>query len=547
MHNTIMKRAIYLILILTFSGCMKMENVDLIIYNATVYTVDSNFSKAESFAVKDGKILAIGTTKEILSKYDSKYKFDLKGKFVYPGFIDAHCHFYGYGNYLQRADLEGAKSIKEVINKLEDFYKSHKSDFILGRGWDQNLWADKSFPTNEKLNQLYPNKPVILIRIDGHAALVNEVVLKMAGITTNTKIDGGKIEVKNGKLTGILIDNAVDLTNNIISKPTAKSIETALMSAQKNCFAVGLTTVSDAGLDKNVVLEIDSLQKAGKLKMRIYAMLNPTDENIEYFVKKGIYLTPSLSVRSIKLYADGALGSRGACLLQPYIDADQNGFMVNTDEYFQKYCTLAYQNGYQVCTHAIGDSANRYVLKLYASYLKKPNDLRWRIEHAQVVEKKDVSLFGKYNIIPSVQTTHATSDMYWAEQRLGPIRIKNAYAYKSLMEENGWYPNGSDFPVESINPLYGLYAAVYRKDHKGYPNNGFQTENAVTRIQALKAMTIWAAKSNYQEKNTGSLEKSKFADFVILDKDILECTEQDLLNVRVLFTFINGDKVYEKK
>jgi predicted amidohydrolase YtcJ len=533
-------------LILTFSGCTKMENVDLIVYNATVISVDSNFSTFESFAVKNGEIIATGTTKEILAKYESKKKYDLKGKYVYPGFIDAHCHFYGYGNYLQRADLEGSKSFEEVIYKLEEFYKDRKSEFILGRGWDQNLWAEKTFPTNEKLNKLFPDKPVILIRIDGHAALVNNVVLKLAGITINTKIDGGKIEVKNGKLTGILIDNVVDLTNNLIPKSTSKSIEIALIAAQKNCFAVGLTTVSDAGLDKNVILEIDSLQKAGKLKMRIYAMLNPTDENMDYFVKKGPYITPYLTVRSIKLYADGALGSRGACLLQHYNDADHQGFMVNKDDYFQKYSKLGYENGYQICTHAIGDSANRYVLHLYASFLKKSNDLRWRIEHAQVVDKADIDLFGTYNIIPSVQTTHATSDMYWAEQRLGPERIQNAYAYKSLMEQNKWYPNGSDFPVESINPLYGFYAAVYRKDHKGFPNGGFQTANAVTRLQALKAMTIWAAKSNFEDKYKGSIETGKFADFVVLDNNILECSEKDLLSTEVLLTFINGEVVFEK-
>jgi len=524
-----------------------MENVDLIIYNATVITVDRDFSKVESFVVKDGKILACGTTKEILAKYESKNKYNLKGKFVYPGFIDAHCHFYGYGSNQQHADLEGAKSFNEVIAKLHDFYKNRKSDFISGRGWDQNLWSDKSFPSNEKLNLLYPDKPVILIRIDGHAALVNNVVLKRAGITLSTRIDGGKIEIRNGKLTGILIDNAVDLANSIVPKLNTKAIENALLAAQQNCFTVGLTTISDAGLDKQVVLEIDSLQKKGILKMRIYAMLNPTDENMNYFVKNGPFITPFLTVRSIKLYADGALGSRGACLLQPYNDADHQGFMINNDEYFHKYCNLAFQNGFQVCTHAIGDSANRYVLHLYASYLKKSNNLRWRIEHAQIIDKADIDLFGKYNIIPSVQTTHATSDMRWAEKRLGPVRVKNAYAYKSLLEQNGWLPNGSDFPVESINPLFGFFAAVCRKDRTGYPENGFQMENAISRTEALKAMTIWAAKSNFQENNNGSIEKGKNADFVILDKNILDCSEQDLLKVQVLFTFINGEKVYAKK
>lgn len=276
-------------------------------------------------------------------------------------------------------------------------------------------------------------------------------------------------------------------------------------------------------------------------------MLNPTEENTSYFITKGPYITPGLVVRSIKLYADGALGSRGACLLQQYSDDDQSGFMVNNSDYFNKYCALAKKHNYQVCTHAIGDSANRYILHLYATYLQNSNDLRWRIEHAQVVDKEDIGMFGKYNIIPSVQTTHATSDMYWAEKRLGPVRVKNAYSYKSLLEQNGWLPNGSDFPVESINPLYGYYSAIFRKDHKGFPEGGFQMENSINRIQALKAMTIWAAKSNFMENSVGSIEKGKFADFVVLDKNILECPEKDLLGLQVLQTFINGEQVFIKK
>jgi predicted amidohydrolase YtcJ len=542
-----MKNLAYLLLILTFSGCTKMKNVDLIIYNATVITVDSNFSTTESFAVKDGKIIATGSTKEILSKYESENKTDLKGKYVYPGFIDAHCHFYGYGTNLQRANLEGSKSFDEVILKLQAYYKNKKSEFISGRGWDQNLWNDKTFPTNDKLNELYPDKPAILIRIDGHAALVNDELLRRAGITSATKVEGGKIELKNGKPNGILIDNAVDLATSIISKPNKETIENYLLNAQVNCFAVGLTSVSDAGLDKNIVLEIDSLQKAGKLKMRIYAMLNPTEENLEQFVTKQPYITPFLTVRAIKLYADGALGSRGACLLKPYNDAEHNGFMVNTEAHFLKFCSIAYQHGFQVCAHAIGDSANRYILNIYASFLKGNNDHRWRVEHAQVVDKNDVDKFGKYSIIPSVQPTHATSDMYWAEKRLGPERIQNAYAYRTLLEQNGWIPSGSDFPVESINPLYGFYAAVYRKDHKGIPEKGFLVENALSRQQALQAMTIWAAKSNFEEKVKGSIESGKFADFVVVDNNLLECTEQELLKTNVLYTFVDGKMVYQKK
>jgi len=306
--------------------------------------------------------------------------------------------------------------------------------------------------------------------------------------------------------------------------------------------------VADAGLSKSLVLLMDKMQKNQSLKIRIYAMLEPSAENIEYFVKKGVYETPRLHVCSIKIYADGALGSRGGCLLKPYSDDPDNyGLIVESPEKLSKIIAIAYQYGYQVNTHAIGDSANRMMLDLYAGFLKQPNERRWRIEHVQCVDPADFAKFKQYSIIPSVQPTHATSDMYWAEERLGPVRIKYAYAYKSLMVQNGWFANGSDFPVESINPLYGFYAAVYRKDHKGYPQDGFQKENAVTRMQALQAMTIWAAKSDFEEKYKGSIEKGKYADFVVLDNDLLKCTEQDLLKIHVLLTYINGELVYEKK
>ena len=542
-----MKQIIFLfITIYMLTACnTQKKKVDLIVYNAKVYSVDSKFNQFESFAVKDGKFIDTGSTEKILKIYDAEKKIDLQSKTVYPGFYDAHCHFYGYGLSLQNVDLRGTKSFDEVLEKVKEFANTHNVEWIQGRAWDQNDWKNKEFPLNTKLNKLFPDKPVVLRRIDGHALIANNAALKKAGITAKTKVTGGKIIIKNGKPTGVLIDNAMELILKIIPKENEEIATNALLEAQKNCFAVGLTSVDDAGLDKSTILLIDKLQKSGKLKMRIYAMLNPTAENIAYFVKKGIYQTDFLNVRSIKLYADGALGSRGACLLQPYSDEPSNtGFLISKIDFLDSLCHLAYKNNYQINTHAIGDSANRVMLNMYGKYLKKKNDRRWRIEHAQLIAPEDFKLFKQYSIVPSVQATHATSDMYWAEDRIGKERIKYAYAYKTLLQQNGWIAAGSDFPVEDINPLFGFYAAVVRKDKNGYPENGFEKENAISRKDALKAMTIWAAKSNFEEKIKGSIEPGKFADFVVTEKDILSAKENELFKVKVTQTYINGKKVY---
>ena len=536
-------------LFVIFSCTQQKNNVDLIVYNAKIYTVDSAFTVAESFAVKNGKFIAVGNNDEILSKYSAKEKIDLQGKTVYPGFYDAHCHFYSYGLSLQNVDLRGTKSFDEVVRKVKNFADKHpENEWIIGRAWDQNDWDVKEFPENSKLNELFPDKPVVLRRVDGHALIANDIALKKAGITANTKISGGKIIVKDGKSTGVLIDNAMELMFKVIPKENEQVVRNALLDAQKKCFAVGLTAVDDAGLDKSTILLIDEMQKSGKLKMRIYAMLNPTKENADYFISKGIYKTDFLNVRSIKLYADGALGSRGACLLHPYHDDPGNyGFLVSAINFLDSLCHLAYENNYQINTHAIGDSANRVMLHLYGKYLKGKNNRRWRIEHAQVIAPEDFKLFAQYSIVPSVQPTHATSDMYWAEDRLGSKRIKYAYAYKDLLKQNGWIAAGSDFPVEEINPLFGFYAAVVRKDQKNWPENGFEPENAISRKEALKAMTIWAAKSNFEENEKGSIEPGKFADFVVTEKDIMKAPDNELFKIKVQQTFINGEKVYSSK
>lgn len=524
------------------------QQVDLIIYNATIYTVDASFTKAEAIAIKDGKITATGTTNNIVQQYEAAEKIDAKGKYIYPGFIDAHAHFFNYGLGLQTADLSGTNSWSEVLQRLQTFAQKHTVGWLIGRGWDQNDWTNKTFPNKQQLDKLFPNRPVLLSRIDGHAAIANQKALDMAGVRVGDNLTGGEVEVKNGKLTGILIDNAVDLVAAKIPAPDNNQIRSALMQAQQNCFAVGLTTIDDCGLDYRSILFIDSLQKNGELKMRIYAMLSDAAPNYAFAKAHGKIKTDYLNVRAFKVYADGALGSRGACLLQPYSDKPGwYGFLLSPAKHFDSVANVIHQLDFQMCTHAIGDSGNRVILNTYARYLKEDNDKRWRIEHAQVINKNDFHLFGQYNIIPSVQPTHATSDMYWAGERLGKEREKGAYAFEQLLQQNSWLPLGTDFPVEDISPFKTFYAAVFRQDAKGFPKGGYQIKNALSREQALRGMTIWAAKSNFEQEEKGSLEKGKWADFVILDQDIMTAPPSSILPTKVIATFIGGQKVYQNK
>lgn len=533
-----------------FSFCNnKLSNeADTIVHNGIVYTVNDKFAIVQAFAVKDGKILAAGTDDEILKKYTAKETIDAKGQVVYPGFIDAHAHFLGYGQSLFMVDLFGADSWEEVIKRVKNFAAQHPEEkWILGRGWDQNKWPGKSYPTNEQLNQLFPSTPVILTRVDGHAAIVNQKMLDAAAIKPNQQLTGGEIETKDGKLTGVLIDNAVDLVTNKKPESTADDYVKWLSLAQKNCFAAGLTTVADCGLMYNDVQTIDGLQKEGKVDMRMYIMLSDDTANYNRYLNKKPYKTDKMFVNGIKVYADGALGSRGACLLQPYKDKkDWYGFLLKSAKYYDSIAQVIAKTDYQMCTHAIGDSANRTILNIYNKVLHGSNDKRWRIEHAQIVNPADFALFSKSAIVPSVQPTHATSDMYWASERLGAERLKGGYAYKQLLQQNGWLPLGTDFPVEDISPFKTFLAAVFRKDAKGFPQNGFQPENALTREEAIKGMTTWAAKACFLEKETGSIEAGKKADFIILDKDLMKIPESEILATKVVTTFIGGKKVYSQ-
>lgn len=528
------------------------QQADLIITNARIYTVDERFTIVEALAVKNSRIVAIGSSKEVLQNWKASKILDAKGKFAYPGFYDAHAHLYNYGITLQFADLQGTSSYKEVLERLVAYRKANpKKRWIIGRGWDQNDWVNKTFPTKEPLDSLFPNVPVCLTRIDGHALLANSKALSIARIDSTTRVDGGLVEKINGRLTGIILDNAMDKVYLHIPNATKVETEEAILAAAKRCFAVGLTSVAEAGISHELVETYKRLFAQKRLNMRIYAMLAPTEENIDRYLSAGILETDYLSVRSFKVMADGALGSRGACLLAPYSDKPStHGFLTLDPAWMQRFAARVSKTSFQINTHCIGDSANRFILDVYGKVLGADgvNDTqkRWRIEHAQIVTAVDMPKFRQYGIIPSVQPTHCTSDMPWAGERLGSNRIKDAYTFRTLADQLGVIALGSDFPVEDINPLYGFHAAVARQDAQNQPTGGFQANEALTREAALRGMTIGAAFAGFEEKRKGSLEVGKLADIVILDDDIMTIPNERLRSVKVQTTISGGKIVFQR-
>ena len=534
-----------LILFLTGMVISAQKTADLIITNAKIYTVNQKFEVAESMAMVNGKILAVGKTSDILKNFKSKNIQDLQGKTVLPGLIDAHCHFTGFATDKWKCELWGTKSWDEIVARMSDYAKTAPKEWLYGRSWDQNDWVVKEFPNKEKLDELFPDRPVYLKRIDGHAAVANQKALDVAGITLSTKIAGGEIEQKNGKLTGILIDNAMLLVEKHIPEIEDDLTLQYFADLQKTCFSYGLTSLHDCGITERTLGLLEKAQTQNVLKMKIFALLEDNPQYYDRWVKKGRYTNKNITVGGFKVYSDGALGSRGACLIHDYSDKkDWKGFLLSERKHFENLAQKLKNTDLQMCTHAIGDSANRTILQIYGDVLGIKNDRRWRIEHAQIVDKNDFDLFGKYSIIPSVQPTHATSDMYWAEERLGKERLKYSYAYQELLNQNGWLPLGTDFPVEEINPIKTFYAAVARKDAKHFPAQGFQKENALTREQALRGMTIWAAKAAFQENEIGSLETGKSADFIIVNQDLMTVEEDRILETKVLETYSSGNKVF---
>lgn len=522
------------------------EKVDLIVYNAIVYTVDSSFTTHSAFAVKDGKFVKIGKDEEIINLYTASKYLDAEGNALFPGFNDAHAHLFSLGESLKEVDLRGIDSFEKLLDKVTEASKIKGVKIVIGHGWDQNLWEGQEFPDNKSLNERVQNVPVILNRIDYHAVLVNQKAIDLLGIKL---LDGSypheEAIIVNGEFSGIFLENSAERFKEIIPEPDLKDLYKTISLAQTECFKNGLTSVSTAGENLDKIRVLERFQKEGKLKLKVDLWLSANSENTSTF--KRPYREGNLNVSALKLYIDGALGSRGALMKLPYSDdRDNRGIKVIQDTVFRNYLKWAYENGFQVATHCIGDEAVHIALKEYGAILKTKNDKRWRIEHAQTVDPNDLNLFSKYSIIPSVQPTHATSDMIWAVERLGS-RITNAYINKELLDQNGWIPSGTDFPIEEVSPINTFYSAVFRKNSNGYPDGGFQMQSALSREEAIRSMTIWAAKASFEEDLKGSIEVGKAADFVLLDTDLIKASEGEVKEAKVLNTFVNGSEVYTSK
>lgn len=538
----------FLIIFLFACAPKEKQKVDAIFYNGHVYTCDSQFTITSAMAVKDGKFVAVGTDRQILDAFDAKQEINLQGSPVYPGLIDPHAHFSALARSFVEVDLRGVTSEREMLNRIEEFQAAYPTMLIRGRGWDQNLWENKEFPTRDLLDSLYPDRPVILTRIDGHACLVNGKTLSMASIDEKKHVSGGKIEVKNGKPTGILIDNAMHLLDGFPELMEEKQAEALLKKAEAYCFSLGLTSVSDAGLAVAQIQQLEKLYQSQSLSIGLYVMAGSAEKDLAYWLKRGPLDTNGLHVCSFKFYADGAMGSYGACLLEPYADKpEEKGFLLCTPRALEEICRKIAPTAFQLNIHAIGDSSLRLVLTNYAKVLEKGNDRRWRVEHVQLADPQTLDIFKEYRIIPSMQPTHATSDGAWVGNRLGKERLAQAYALSTYVKNCGMIALGTDFPVEEVNPLYTFFSAVFRENYvTGFTAAWLQPEK-LSRQQALSGMTIWAAYAQREEDRKGSIEPGKQADFILTNGDLMGLNKEAFKQVSVIKTFVKGKMVFEKK
>jgi len=530
---------------------------DLIITGARIYTVDDARPVAEAMAVRGGKIAFVGSTRGAMALKGPKTRVvDYSGRTIVPGITDAHTHMLGLGEALSDVDLTGAASYDEVIARTVARAKSAPAgSWVIGRGWDQNKWGDTRFPTQAKLSKAIPDHPVVLERVDGHAVLVNASVLAIAGVTAATHDpDGGRIVREgDGAPSGVFVDNAMGHIWKVVPPLSREQQKQALQSAIAEANRWGLTGVHDAGASRSTIELYEELAKAGKLTLRAYVMIGDDSAALAYYFQLGprsALYDGRLWVRAIKLYADGALGSRGAALLDPYSDDPGNsGLLVSSPEHLRAVSVEALKHGFQVATHAIGDRGNRVTLDAYESALKEVPvaDHRFRIEHAQIIDHADIPRFAQLDVIPSMQAVHQTSDMYWAAKRLGPSRILGAYSWRALLSTGVIIPNGSDFPVEAVNPLLSYHSAITRQDAQNWPPGGWQPADAMTRSEALKSLTIWPAVAAFQEEILGTLSAGKYADFVVYDRDIVRAAPEEILSAGVVATYVGGTAVYERR
>ena len=539
----------------------QQQAADLVLTNGRIYTVDVTRPLASSIAVRAGRIVFVGSDAEARALTGSNTRVvDLAGKTVVPGLIDAHAHLLGLGTSLRRVNLVGATSYQEVVSRVVEWAKTVKpGEWIIGRGWDQTRWPGAAFPTHEALSRALPNNPVALSRVDGHALLANAKAMELAGVTASTPDpSGGRIiRLATGAPSGVFVDNAEELIGKAIPASTSDEMRRAVLAAIAECNRYGLVGIHDAGQDAATIRIYDELAKEGNFNLRNYVMLSDPGNRASALANSYIARGPQsalhdgrLWIRAIKLYSDGALGSRGAALLAPYADEPSNsGLLVSQPAHIAMMAELGLARGFQVNVHAIGDRGNRIALDAFESALRaNPKaDHRFRVEHAQVISPEDIPRFARLGVIPSMQATHQTSDMRWAEARVGPQRIRGAYAWRSLLNTGVIIANGTDFPVEEVNPLLTFHAAVTRQDPAGSPPGGWFPDQKMTRQEALQSMTIWAAHAGFQESVMGSITPGKYADFVVLDRDIMRVSDSDILGARVLSTWIGGKPVYEAK